>query len=50
MNQQPGTGRSVTEHDSHAGFRLSYLAKAGDGVSSIVLFALMAMTLSLIHI
>ena len=44
MNQRPGTGRSVTEYDSHSGFRLSYLAGAGDGVSSIVLFALMVMT------
>tara|TARA_B100002003_G_scaffold185410_1_gene173787 strand:- start:240 stop:797 length:558 start_codon:yes stop_codon:yes gene_type:complete len=44
VNQRPGTGRSVTEYDSHSGFRLSYLAGAGDGVSSIVLFALMVMT------
>ena len=44
MNQQPGTGRSVTEHDNHPGFRPSHLTKAGDGLSSVALFALMVMT------
>jgi TRAP-type C4-dicarboxylate transport system permease small subunit len=44
VNQQPGTGRSVTEHDNHPGFRPSHLTKAGDGLSSVALFALMVMT------
>ncbi|MDP6397727.1 MAG: TRAP transporter small permease [Arenicellales bacterium] len=44
MNQQPGTGRSATEHDNHPGFRPSHLMKAGDGLSSVALFALMVMT------
>ena len=44
MNQQPGTGRSVTEHDNHPGFRPSHLTKAGDGLSSVALFALIVMT------
>ncbi len=44
MNQQSGTGRFVTGQDNHSGFRPSHLTKAGDGLSSVTLFALMAMT------
>ncbi len=44
MNQQSGTGRFVTGHDNHSGFRPSHLTKAGDGLSSVALFALMVMT------